>query len=152
ADIASFYQSGGIRPNLSRSLVLPRNRAGEIIRFFNLPGPVPLELHYHNTFNTYTGELNQIWEQGNNTLIFGTRFQSGEFHTSDRLDHPPGFAASLFNVPAAAHDFNTSLERESFYIYDTWRPFRSLSLTAALSYDHLEFPTDYRNPPIVVGE
>ena len=55
-------------------------------------------------------------------------------------------------MPPAAHDFNTSLERESFYVYDTWRPFPTLSLTAALSYDHLEFPTDYRNAPIVDGE
>ena len=58
----------------------------------------------------------------------------------------------FFNVPAAAHDFNTSLERESFYVYDTWRPFRTLSLTGGLSYDRLEFPTDYRNAPIVSGE
>src|SRR6185503_1218858 len=58
----------------------------------------------------------------------------------------------FFNDPPAAHDFNTSLERESFYIYDTWRPFRTLSLTGGLSYDRLEFPTNHRNAPIVSGE
>ena len=150
AEIASFIDTG--RPNVSRSLIIPRNSAGEITRFFDFPGPLPLDLHYHNTFTTYTGELNQIWEQGNNTLIFGARFQSGEFHTSDRLDNPPGFAAGFFTIPAAAHDFNTSLERESFYIYDIWRPFPTLSLTGGLSYDRLEFPTNYRNAPIVSGE
>ena len=113
----------------------------------------PLDLHYHNTFTTYTGELNQIWEKDNNTLIFGARFQSGEFHTSDRLDNavapiPPFF----FNDPPAAHDFDTSLDRQSVYVYDTWRPFRTLSLTGGLSYDHLSFPTNYRNAPIVDGE
>ena len=41
---------------------------------------------------------------------------------------------------------------QSFYIYDTWRPFRTLSLTGGLSYDRLEFPTNYRNAPIVSGE
>jgi tetratricopeptide (TPR) repeat protein len=147
AEIAAFNQTG-IRPNVSRSLILLHNNAGEITSAFVLP----LDLHYHNSFTTYTGELNQIWEQGNNTLIFGARFQSGEFHTSDRLDNPPGFAAAFFNIPAAAHDFNTSLDRQSVYAYDTWRPFRSLSLTAGLSYDRLEFPTDYRNAPIVSGE
>ena len=147
ADIAAFDQSG-IRPNVSRSLILLHDRTGEVMNTFVLP----LDLSYHNTFTTYTGELNQIWEQDNNTLIFGARFQSGEFHTSDRLDNPPGFAAAFFNIPAAAHDFNTSLDRESFYIYDTWRPFRTLSLTGGLSYDRLEFPTDYRNAPIVSGE
>ena len=147
AEIAAFNQSG-IRPNVSRSLILLHNSAGDVTSAFVLP----LDLHYHNTFTTYTGELNQIWEQGNNTVIFGARFQSGEFHTSDRLDHPPAFATAFFNIPPAAHDFNTSLERESFYIYDTWRPFRTLSLTAGLSYDRLEFPADYRNAPIVSGE
>ncbi len=145
AENTSFLQTG--RPNVSRSLIIVRNRAGEIRDAFSLP----LDLHYHNTFTTYTSELNQIWEQGNNTLIFGARFQSGEFHTSDRLDHPFPFD-NFFHDPAAAHDFNTSLERESVYVYDTWRPFRSLSLTGGLSYDRLEFPTDYRNAPIVSGE
>ena len=151
AEIAAFNLTG--RPNVSKSLVLLYDSAGEIIRRDPFPLFEPLDLQYHNTFTTYTGELNQIWEQGNNTLIFGARFQSGEFHTSDLLDHAvlpiPSF---LFNVPPAAHDFNTSLERESFYVYDIWRPFRTLSLTAALSYDRLKFPTNYRNSPIVNGE
>lgn len=151
ADIGSFNQTG--RPNVGRSTVLLRNSAGEIIGLSPFPLAQPLDLHYHNTFTTYTGELNQIWEQGNNTLIFGARFQSGEFHTSDRLDHavapiPPFF----FDDPPAAHDFTTSLERQSVYVYDTWRPFRGLSLTGGLSYDRLEFPTNYRNAPIVNGE
>jgi tetratricopeptide (TPR) repeat protein len=146
ADVASFLQTG--RPNVSRSTVLVHDSNGEITSAF----VVPLDLNYHNSFTTYTGELNQIWEQGNNTLIFGARFQSGEFHTSDRLDNPPAFTAAFFNIPAAAHDFSTSLDRQSVYIYDTWRPFRTLSLTAGLSYDRLEFPTNYRNAPIVDGE
>ncbi len=147
ADIAAFDQSG-IRPNVSRSLILLHDRTGEVTNTFVLP----LDLSYHNTFTTYTGELNQIWEQDNNTLIFGARFQSGEFHTSDLLNNPPPGLAAFFNVPPAAHDFNTSLERESFYAYDTWRPFRSLSLTAGVTYDRLQFPSDYRNAPIVDTE
>jgi len=150
AEIASFFQTG--QPNVSRSLIILHDSAGAITSAFGYPRPLPLDLHYHNTFTTYTGELNQIWEQGNNTLIFGARFQSGEFHTSDRLDNPPAFAAAFFNIPAAAHDFSTSLDRQSVYVYDTWRPFRTLSLTGGLSYDRLEFPTDYRNAPIVNGE
>lgn len=146
AEIASFLQNG--EPNVNRSLIILQNQAGNVTDALFLP----LDLHYHNTFTTYTGELNQIWEQDNNTLIFGARFQSGEFHTSDLLDHPPAFATAFFNVPPAAHDFDTSLERESFYLYETWRPFPTLSLTGGFSYDHLEFPTNYRNAPIVSGE
>jgi tetratricopeptide (TPR) repeat protein len=146
ADINSFLQSG--TPNVSRSLVQVRNANGELVDTLILP----LDLDYHNTFTTYTGELNQIWETDQNTLVFGARFQSGEFHTSDRLDNPPAFTAAFFNVPAAAQDFDTSLERQSYYAYDTYRPFRSLSLTAGVSYDRLTFPTNYRNAPITSGE
>jgi tetratricopeptide (TPR) repeat protein len=147
ADINAFLLSGAL-PNVSRSLILLRNSTGAVTDTLILP----LDLKYHNTFTTYTGELNQIWETDHNTLVFGARFQSGEFHTSDRLDNPPPFAAVFFNMPAAAHDFNTSLERQSYYVYDTWRVFRNLSLTGGLSYDRLKFPTDYRNAPIVSGE
>ena len=146
ADINSFLQSG--TPNVSRSLIQVRNANGELVDTLILP----LDLDYHNTFTTYTGELNQIWETDQNTLVFGARFQSGEFHTSDRLDNPPAFTAAFFNVPAAAQDFDTSLERQSYYGYDTYRPFRSLSLTAGVSYDRLTFPTNYRNAPITSGE
>ena len=142
-----LFLSGG-ELNVSRSLVILHNRAGNVANTLSLP----LDLQYHSAFTTYTGELNQIWEQGSNTLIFGSRFQSGEFHTSDRLDN--GFPLDFFfgrGLPAV-HDFNTSLERATIYVYDNWRPFPSLSLTGGLSYDHLEFPTNYRNPPIVSGE
>ncbi len=145
-DIDISLAGGSI--NLSRSLILVHNSEGKITDTLLLP----LDLNYHSTFTTYTGELNQIWETDHNTLVFGARFQSGEFHTSDRLDNPPPFAVAFFNVPPAAHDFNTSLERQSYYVYDTWRPFQSLSLTAGLSYDRLTFPTNYRNSPIIDGE
>src|SRR5438067_11410071 len=147
ADVNAFLQSG-VRPNVSRSLIEVRNANGDLVDVLVLP----LDLTYHNTFTTYTGELNQIWETDNNTLVFGARFQSGEFHTSDRLDNPPAFTTAFFNVPPAAQDFNTSLDRQSYYAYDTWRPFRTLSVTGGVSYDRLTFPTDYRNAPITTGE
>ena len=131
-------------PNLSRSIVLQRDASGNII---GDPIGEPLDLRYHSTFTTYTGEVNQIWTTDNNTLIAGARFQSGEFHTSDQLTNPL-FSPGLFQMPAAAEDFNTNLEREGFYLYDTWRPLKTLSLTGGVSYDRLRFPADYRNPPI----
>jgi tetratricopeptide (TPR) repeat protein len=141
ADIARFF-TNGIRPNVSRSLVVRRDfETGAIL---NPPiAFLPLDLRYHSSFTTYTGEINQIWETDTNTLIGGARFQSGAFHTSDRLDN--SIQGGNFVV---AHDFNTDLERESVYLYDIWRPSSRLSLTAGVSYDRLVYPTDYRNPPI----
>ena len=143
ADVEQFLETG--HPNVSASIIVPRDASGTV-----LPAPflLPLDLRYHSTFTTYTGEANQIWEAESNTLIAGARFQSGEFHTSDRLDNPPSFAASFFADPATAQDFNTSLERESLYLYDTWRPVRSLSITGGVSYDRLKFPANHRNSPI----
>jgi tetratricopeptide (TPR) repeat protein len=140
-----------VPPTLSQSLIIQRNPAGVVIA---PPFTLPLDLRYHNTFTTYTGELNQIWETEKNTLIFGARFQSGEFHTSDRLDNPPDFAVRvrLFADPPAAHDFNTNLDRQSVYAYDTWRPLQNLWLTGGLSYDHLNYPANYRNAPITSAQ
>jgi len=148
-DRDEFFNTGGLTPTgVSKSLVFTRDPAGAITSVF----PFPLDLRYHSTFTTYTGEVNQIWEVEKNTLVAGARFHSGEFHTSDRIDNPPPLAAGFFNQPPAAHDFNTDLERQSVYAYDTWRPFRSLSVTGGLSYDHLRFPTNHRNAPILDGE
>lgn len=148
AEDALEFDATGFRPNVSRSLVLARDVTGAVAAF----RIYPFDLRYHSTFTTYTGELNQIWEVENNTLIVGARFQSGEFHTSDRLDNPLPKVVRFVNDPAAAQDFNTSLERESFYAYDTWRPFRSFSITGGVSYDRLSYPTNYRNPPIIAAE
>ncbi|MEY2539973.1 MAG: hypothetical protein QOG67_3713 [Verrucomicrobiota bacterium] len=147
ADVNGFSQSG-LLPNISRSLVFVRDPSGKVADIF----PLPVDVRYHNTFATYTGELNQIWEAESNRLIVGARFQSGEFHTSDRFDNVPALVAPFFMNPPAAQDFETSLERESFYAYDTWRPFRTLSITAAVSYDRLSYPTNHGNPPIVDAE
>ena len=135
--------SGGAG-NFSQSTIFTRNANGEITGAF----PLPLDLEYHSEFVTYTGELNHIWEQDNNTLVVGARFQSGDFETRDRFDNEPPFSTPFFDDPPAAHNFGTSLERQSFYAYDTFRPFRSLSITAGVSYDRLEFPTNFRNSPI----
>jgi tetratricopeptide (TPR) repeat protein len=143
ADIDQFLRNG-LLPNVSRSLIFTRDAEGNITDFFQLP----LDVRYHNTFTTYTAEVNQIWEQPANTLIAGARFQSGEFHTSDVVDNPPVFANGFFNIPPAAENFKTDLERETAYLYDTWRPFRGLSITGGVTYDRLEYPSNHRNPPI----
>jgi tetratricopeptide (TPR) repeat protein len=144
----TFLQTLFVPPNVSQSIIIPRDATGAVASF---PFTLPLDLRYHSTFTTYTGEINQLWEVENNTLIIGARFQSGEFHTSDRLNNPlPSFESLGFvNDPAAVQDFNTDLERQSYYAYDTWRPCRSLSVTGGISYDRLSYPANYRNAPII---
>jgi len=147
SDVNEYVRTGS-GPNVSRSLIFTHDAAGAITSAFLLP----LDLRYHSAFTTYTGEVNHIWEQEMNTLVAGARFQSGEFHSSDRIDNPPGFAAPFFDDPAAAQDFATDLNRQSVYAYDTFRPGRALSFTAGLSYDRLDFPENHRNPPLLNGQ
>ncbi len=147
ADSAEYVRTGS-RPNVSRSLIFTRNPAGTVASAFLLP----LDLRYESDFTTYTGEITHIWEQEGNTLIAGARFQSGEFQTRDRIDNPPPFTAPFFNNPAAAHDFATNLERQTIYLYDTWKPCPTLSLTGGLTFDRLHFPENYRNPPLLDTE
>ncbi|MFL6526910.1 MAG: TonB-dependent receptor domain-containing protein [Chthoniobacterales bacterium] len=142
-DVAAFLQSG-LLPNVSRSVVFGHDQNGNAVNFTE----IPLDVKYHNTFTTYTAELNQIWELPWNTLIVGGRYQSGEFHTSDLIDNAPSFAAPSFNVPPSQESFNTDLERETAYVYDTIRPFPGLSLTGGMTYDRLEYPLNHRRPPI----
>jgi hypothetical protein len=59
----------GSTVNVSRSLILVRDANGTLVHTLILP----LDLDYHNTFTTYTGELNQIWETDQNTLVVGAR-------------------------------------------------------------------------------
>ena len=97
-----------VPPTLSQSIILARDPTGAVAI---APFTLPLDLHYHSTFTTYTGEFNQIWENECNTLVAGARFQSGEFHTSDRLDKPLPvlLQGKYFSDPAAAQDFSTCL-------------------------------------------
>ena len=146
ANTNAFLNTG--MPNVSRTLIFALQPNGTVAQVFVLP----FDLHYHSTFTTYTGEFNQIFEQDNNTLVFGSRFQAGEFHTSDSLDNEPPQYAILFANPPADQNFTTHLDRQSFYAYDTWRPFQSLSITGGISYDRLTYPSNYRNPPIVASD
>jgi tetratricopeptide (TPR) repeat protein len=142
-DVNAFLQNG-LLPNVSRSLIFTRDPNGNLVDFFQLP----LDVRYHNTFTTYTAELQQIWELPWNTLIAGARYQNGEFHTTDLIERPPVFANAFFNLPPASEQPNTDLERETGYVYDTIRPFRDLSITGGVTYDHLLYPSNHRNPPV----
>lgn len=143
ANLNSFLNAG--TPNVSRSYIFALQPNGSVGSVFVLP----FDLHYHSTFTIYSGELNQIWEQEKNTLVVGGRFQAGEFQTSDLLDNEPAAYTVLFANPPAAQNFATSLQRQTLYAYDIWRPFINLSITAGISYDRLTYPSNYRNPPIV---
>lgn len=104
-----------------------------------------------STFEMYGTELNQIFQSEKQILLVGGRFQSGQFDTRDNLQTPladPLVAALFTNPPLhVVEDFG----RYSAYGYYTWKPLPEFLLTAGVSYDHLEYPDNFRFVPIGPG-
>jgi tetratricopeptide (TPR) repeat protein len=113
--------------------------------------PVSVNEIYNSDLTIYSGELQQIFELSRQTLVFGGRFQSGDFKTSTLQYDPQNSDVSLFfpngNV-AAIQNFDASFQRVSGYAYDTLRIADPLSLTVGVSYDSITFPQNFRAAPI----
>src|SRR5205823_10233569 len=69
----------------------------------NTPGTYRFEgyqtfsnMTFRSEFETYTAELNQIFQTENHTLVLGGRFQDGQFSSQDKLDGVPPARANLF--------------------------------------------------------
>jgi tetratricopeptide (TPR) repeat protein len=111
-------------------------------------GSEPYDVNYHNQFEIYSAELNQICEWDRITLSAGTRYQSGSFQTQDQLGNTP--LPVLFTP--TANSVSENFERITGYGYLTVEPLKRLWLTGGFAYDQVTFPDDYRQPPVSSGE
>jgi tetratricopeptide (TPR) repeat protein len=158
-------------------LLLARNTSGGVIAvpegFVNPAVALPASsFDYESDFDAYTAELQQIWKPAgggrlvgpgfqpfNHTLILGSRFQTGTFDTtsdfgdssSTRLAASNFVTGVSFFTPANSQDVEEDFDRMSVYAYDNWEIFKSLVLSAGVTYDHLEFPENFRNAPVTEG-
>lgn len=98
----------------------------------------------------YTSELSQILENERHTLVVGGRFQTGKFKTSSVLSNP-STAPALFNIPAADTNARESFLHGSGYAYYTLKLPGQLSLTGGAAYERLQYPENFRSPPISAG-
>ena len=87
---------------------------------------------------------------GSNTIIFGGRYQRGQFDTSVRLtDFANGTPdTTLLFEPSAHQDESVAFERVNLYIYDLWHVAPWLSLTGGAVYDNMHYPDNFRSVPI----
>ena len=110
------------------------------------------DLDYRSSFETYSAEAQQILTLGPNNLLLGGRYQSGRFHTSSRLTNYNNNAVPeeqvLVEDPPASQDHSVDFERVNLYLYDTWKVTRWLTLTGGVTYDSLDYPENFRSPPI----
>jgi len=93
-------------------------------------------------------ELQHIQELKEHTLLGGVRLQSGEVETTAMLSvERPTFAGG-FSTPAVEQRVVGEFERQTFYAYDFWSPTPWLTLIGGASWDHIEHPDNFRNPPV----
>jgi len=124
------------------------------ILFFNrLLGPIssvallPYDQSYRNNQELYAVEAQQIFQLRDHTFVAGGRFQSGE-HTTRNAQQPYG-PPVVFPID---QDFRTDLQRQTYYAYDQWQFWPTLTLVGGVSYDRVEFPENFRYGPISDSE
>jgi outer membrane receptor protein involved in Fe transport/Flp pilus assembly protein TadD len=112
-------------------------------------------LNYQNDFRGATFELQQIWQRWDQTFVAGARGQFGEFNTDSvvgqSLAHLTNIASGsdlFFLTDPISQNQRSQFNRESIYACDYWRPVAPLTLIGGLSYDRLEYPLNYRIPPL----
>ena len=140
-------------------LLLARNGAGTVIA---VPTPAlpTAALAYRSAPEIYSAEVQQIWQTEKYGAVFGARAQFGTFNTQSALGaSTPTLVASMtqtsvlaFATAPNSQSVSPDFTRCTGYGYLFWRPFEPLQLNGGLSYDELEFPQDYRSPPIGGGE
>ncbi len=140
------------------------DQAAPQLLFVQLPrGPinsalsVPFDVNYHNSFEIYGAELNQICQWDRVTWLAGGRFQSGTFETQSQLSNPTVdsilFAKPGNPIPVTYASNTTGLfQRSAVYSYLTVKPVEHLLLTAGLAAESETFPYYFRNPPLSSGE
>lgn len=112
----------------------------------------PFTFDTRREFEIHTFEAQHIWQTEYNTLLLGGRYQEGEFITDAELNviRPTFFGA--FPTPAVRQHLVTDFRRKNFYAYDFLKPFPWLTLIGGVSYDEIEHPDNFRNPPVSDGE
>src|SRR5204863_5324442 len=82
------------------------------------------------------------------TLMFGGRVQGGPFETHNEISTVP----SSLQLPTISRTTVEQFRRAAGYAYYTFVPARDFSLTAGLAYDSVDYPANFRHPPISAGE
>lgn len=106
--------------------------------------------HFANQLVQYHVEAQQIWETESFRTVAGASGRWGELETESLIDKPAEIAG-LFPEPALQTRVQDDVSRASLYAYETWSPWRSLSLTAGLAYESQEFPVNHRSGPARSG-
>ena len=107
----------------------------------------PFDFDTQRQFEIDTGELQHIFQTEKNTLLAGGRWQAGEFETDGRLSLiRPNFSGGFASARLRPHSVSISSARASTCM--TTGAARWLTLIGGVSWDHIEHPDNFRNPPV----
>jgi Tfp pilus assembly protein PilF len=103
------------------------------------------------TPESYSTELQQIWEQPEHTTIVGARYEWGDVRYQDFEWNTDGNIQAQFLFPdptdLISQNFSVDYSHFSGYGYHTWQMTDPFALTAGLTYDCLHQPADVATTP-----
>jgi len=108
----------------------------------------PFDFTARREFTIYSGEIQHIQQWDNNTLLFGGRWQQGTIDTDTSLNVVRPNLSGGFSTPAADQHVESDYLRTGLYAYDYWRVLPRLTLIGGVSWDVLDHPENFRNPPV----
>jgi tetratricopeptide (TPR) repeat protein/outer membrane receptor protein involved in Fe transport len=107
----------------------------------------PFSFETQREFEIYSAEMMHIQKMRDHHLLAGVRFQFGEFETKSRLSVIRPSTTIGFTTPAFERTDVTDFQRISLYAYDYWQLKPWITLIGGVSWDHIEHPENFRNPP-----
>lgn len=96
----------------------------------------------------YLAEIQHIQQLEQHTLLLGGRWQEGRIETDTLLLTAPSPLYGYFSDPAAKQHVESDFRRTGLYVYDYWKVLPSLTLIGGVSWDRVEHPDNFRNPPV----
>jgi hypothetical protein len=135
-----------------------------VLERFNLGGfmgpavsleDVTFDVAHDIDLQIYTAELQQIVDNPRHSLVVGGRVQGGEFETLSTISNPSMSGdpnPPVYVTEPIVVQTRERFEHVSFYGYETIKLLSGrLRLTGGLAYEWIQYPENFRNPPIQPG-
>lgn len=108
----------------------------------------PFSFDTRRSFEIFTAEVQQIEQSETNLIVAGARLQAGKFETESRLSVVRPTFAGGFATPASVQSTEVDFERMTLYAYDYWSVNPCLTLIGGVTWDYIDHPENFRNPPV----
>jgi len=110
-------------------------------------GDAEFDFETHRKIEIYSAEIQHIQQGEDNTLLVGGRLQQGRIETDARLTAiRPNYVGLA--TPASDQHIESDFTRTGVYAYDYWKIVPDLTLIGGLTWDMIDHPDNFRNPPV----